>query len=37
VLSGISGDDPVIINPPDSLSDGGTVRIAAPRSLAQAK
>ena len=37
VLSGISGDDPVIINPPDSLSDGGTVRIATPRSQAQAK
>ena len=28
VLSGISADDQVVINPPDSLSDGGTVRIA---------
>jgi RND family efflux transporter MFP subunit len=28
VLSGVSADDQVVINPPDSLSDGGTVRIA---------
>jgi RND family efflux transporter MFP subunit len=37
VLSGISGDDQIIINPPDSLSDGGAVRIAAPRKPAPAK
>jgi RND family efflux transporter MFP subunit len=30
VLSGISADDRVVINPPDSLSDGGTVRVAPP-------
>lgn len=30
VLSGISANDQVVINPPDSLSDGGTVRIAQP-------
>jgi RND family efflux transporter MFP subunit len=30
VLSGISGDDRIIINPPDSLADGGLVRVAAP-------
>jgi RND family efflux transporter MFP subunit len=28
VLSGLSANDQVVINPPDSLSDGGTVRIA---------
>ena len=30
VLSGVSANDQVVINPPDSLSDGGTVRIASP-------
>lgn len=30
VLSGITAEDQVIINPPDSLSDGGAVKIAAP-------
>jgi RND family efflux transporter MFP subunit len=30
VLSGVAADDRVIINPPDSLSDGGTVRVAPP-------
>jgi RND family efflux transporter MFP subunit len=30
VLSGIGADDQVVINPPDSLADGGTVRIAPP-------
>jgi RND family efflux transporter MFP subunit len=30
VLSGVSADDQVVINPPDSLSDGGTVRVALP-------
>jgi RND family efflux transporter MFP subunit len=30
VLSGVSADDQVVINPPDSLSDGGTVRVAPP-------
>jgi RND family efflux transporter MFP subunit len=30
VLSGVTADDRVIINPPDSLSDGGTVRVAPP-------
>lgn len=31
VLSGVSADDEVVINPPDSLADGGMVRIAPPR------
>ena len=30
VLSGITADDQVIINPPDSLVDGGDVKIAPP-------
>jgi RND family efflux transporter MFP subunit len=30
VLSGITAEDQVIINPPDSLSDGGAVEIAVP-------
>jgi RND family efflux transporter MFP subunit len=30
VLSGISPDDRIIVNPPDSLGDGGSVRIAPP-------
>lgn len=30
VLSGVSPEDQVIINPPDSLIDGGTVKIASP-------
>jgi RND family efflux transporter MFP subunit len=30
VMSGVTADDQVIINPPDSLADGGEVRIAPP-------
>ena len=30
VLSGVTAEDQVIINPPDSLSDGGQVKIAPP-------
>jgi hypothetical protein len=30
ILSGIGPDDKVIVNPPDSLTDGVVVRIAAP-------
>jgi RND family efflux transporter MFP subunit len=30
VLSGVGADDQVVINPPDSLADGGTVKIAPP-------
>jgi RND family efflux transporter MFP subunit len=37
VLSGISANDQVVINPPDSLSDGGTVRIAPPPKADQQK
>jgi RND family efflux transporter MFP subunit len=37
VLSGVSANDQVVINPPDSLSDGGTVRIAPPRPDNQKK
>jgi RND family efflux transporter MFP subunit len=36
-LSGISGNDQIIIDPPDSLSDGNAVRIAALRGPAPAK
>jgi RND family efflux transporter MFP subunit len=31
ILSGLEADDTVILNPPDSLTDGVTVRIAAPQ------
>jgi RND family efflux transporter MFP subunit len=30
VMTGLTGQDRVIINPPDSLSDGGEVRVAPP-------
>lgn len=30
VLTGVNADDQVVINPPDSLADGGTVKIAPP-------
>jgi RND family efflux transporter MFP subunit len=30
VLSGVGADDQVVINPPDSLADGGTVKVAPP-------
>jgi RND family efflux transporter MFP subunit len=33
VLSGLSADDTVVVNPPDSLIDGVTVRVAAPPSV----
>jgi membrane fusion protein (multidrug efflux system) len=29
VLSGISADDEVVVNPPDSLADGAEVRLGA--------
>jgi RND family efflux transporter MFP subunit len=32
VLSGLSADDAVVVNPPDSIIDGVTVRVAAPSS-----
>jgi RND family efflux transporter MFP subunit len=35
VLSGVSADDRIIINPPDSLADGGQVRIQAPPQQGQ--
>ena len=31
VLSGVNAEDQVIINPPDSLADGGAVKIAPPQ------
>jgi RND family efflux transporter MFP subunit len=31
VLSGVGAEDEVVLNPPDSLSEGALVRIAAPR------
>jgi len=36
VLSGIEASDPVVINPPDSITDGVPVRIAAPAAGATA-
>jgi RND family efflux transporter MFP subunit len=33
VLSGLSADDAVVVNPPDSIIDGVTVRVAAPPSI----
>jgi multidrug efflux pump subunit AcrA (membrane-fusion protein) len=30
VLSGLTPDDAVVLNPPDSIFDGATVRVAAP-------
>jgi hypothetical protein len=30
VLSGIEADDRVVVNPPDSLTDGVSVRLAEP-------
>jgi RND family efflux transporter MFP subunit len=33
VLSGLSADDAVVVNPPDSIIDGVTVRVAAPPSV----
>jgi hypothetical protein len=30
IISGLAGSDRVVLNPPDSLTDGQTVRIAAP-------
>ncbi|MDP8985581.1 MAG: efflux RND transporter periplasmic adaptor subunit [Pseudomonadota bacterium] len=35
VLSGIDADDKVVVNPPDSITDGLSVRIAAPPAPAQ--
>ena len=34
ILSGISEKDRVILNPPDSLTDGAVVRVAAPKAAA---
>ena len=30
VLSGLGPDDAVVINPPDSIVDGSTVRVSSP-------
>jgi RND family efflux transporter MFP subunit len=32
ILTGLSGNERVVANPPDSLADGVTVRVAAPRT-----
>ena len=37
VLSGLNPDDAVVVNPPDSIIDGGTVRVTVPQSLPAAK
>jgi RND family efflux transporter MFP subunit len=34
ILSGVSGDEVVIINPPDSLAEGQVVRVASPAKAA---
>jgi hypothetical protein len=37
VVSGLQADDDVIVNPPDSLISGETVRVAAAQSSGQAQ
>jgi RND family efflux transporter MFP subunit len=37
VLSGLGADDAVVVNPPDSIVDGVTVRVAAPPPIATPK
>jgi RND family efflux transporter MFP subunit len=37
VLSGLNADDAVVVNPPDSIIDGVTVRVAAPPSISAPK
>ncbi len=37
VIAGIKGDESVVINPPDSLTDGEKVRVAEPDPSAQGK
>ena len=37
VLSGLNPDDVVVVNPPDSIIDGGTVRVTAPPPIPAAK
>jgi RND family efflux transporter MFP subunit len=37
ILAGLSATDQVIVNPPDSISDGMTVKISAPAETASAK
>ena len=37
VLSGLAPDDAVVVNPPDSIVDGLTVRVAAPPSIRSPK
>jgi RND family efflux transporter MFP subunit len=37
VLSGLNPDDAVVVNPPDSIIDGGTVRVTAPPPIPATK
>jgi hypothetical protein len=37
VLNGLTADDEVIVNPPDSITDGAQVRIAKPPQNQQGK
>jgi len=37
ILSGLESDEAVILNPPDSLTDGVVVRIAAPKATPPSK
>jgi hypothetical protein len=32
VVSGLKGDESVVVNPPDSLADGQSVAVAAPET-----
>jgi RND family efflux transporter MFP subunit len=36
IVSGLNGDERVIVNPPDSIIDGATVRVSAPKAKGQA-
>ena len=37
VASGLSGDEQVIVNPPDSIAEGQTVRVVTPQSSGPAQ
>jgi multidrug efflux pump subunit AcrA (membrane-fusion protein) len=36
IVSGLNGDERVIVNPPDSIIDGAAVRVSAPKAKGQA-
>jgi membrane fusion protein (multidrug efflux system) len=37
VIAGLKGDESVVINPPESLTEGQKVRLAEPKPAAQVK